>query len=241
MNITASTTLAEAVTSHPAVARELERYGLDYCCGGRRTLDEACRIAELDLDAVLADLASVAVDSPTADWATMPVDALVDHLEMVHHHDLWEELPRLVVLVDRLIGAHGDRHPELHELAQCVDDIRRDMEPHLRKEEMALFPMIRELAAADRRGDGAPAFHCGSVRNPISVMLTEHDRVGELLADLRRITDGYQPPADGCATYVECFRSLARLETDTHLHVHKENNVLFPAVVELDRRLLSRT
>lgn len=238
MTITSSTTLAAAVTAHPEVARELEHRGLDYCCGGQRTLAEACQVAGLDLEEVLADLSAVSIGSTTADWATMAPDALVDHLELVHHRYLWAELPRLVGLVDRLIGAHGDRHPELHRLARCLDDIRREMEPHLRREEMVLFPMIRELAAADHRGDGAPAFHCGSVRNPISVMLTEHDQVGELLAELRAITDGYRPPADGCATYTECFRSLARLETDTHLHVHKENNLLFPAVLALEQRLI---
>ena len=98
------------------------------------------------------------------------------------------------------------------------------------KEERVLFPMIRELATST----GAPAFHCGSLRNPISVMLREHEAVGDLLATLRRLTDGYTPPADGCASYMACFAAMEELEADTHLHIHKENNLLFPLVVELE-------
>ena len=125
---------------------------------------------------------------------------------------------------------HGARHPELADITSTYEDLRADLEPHLLKEERVLFPMIRELAVST----GAPSFHCGSLRNPISVMLSEHDAVGDLLATLRRLTDGYTPPADGCATYAACFSAMAEIEADTHLHVHKENNLLFPAVIALE-------
>ncbi|HEX4983051.1 MAG TPA: hemerythrin domain-containing protein, partial [Ilumatobacteraceae bacterium] len=118
-------------------------------------------------------------------------------------------------------------------VAACYEEARSDLEPHMSKEEQVLFPMIRELATAS----SAPSFHCGTLRNPISVMMREHDAVGELLAQLRQLTNGYVPPADGCASYVACYAALAELEADTHLHIHKENNLLFPLVLRMESQL----
>jgi regulator of cell morphogenesis and NO signaling len=158
---------------------------------------------------------------------------LVDHLEATHHRYLHGELPRLAALARKVEGVHGDRHPELRRVASTFTELHADLEPHLMKEERVLFPMIRELAGATT----APSFHCGSVDNPIRMMLLEHDRAGELLLELRDLTNGYQPPADGCASYQALYRGLEELEADTHLHVHKENNVLFPAVLALEAAL----
>jgi regulator of cell morphogenesis and NO signaling len=130
---------------------------------------------------------------------------------------------------------HGRNHPELHEVAAAFEELRSDLEPHMLKEERVLFPMIWELASANEQ---RPAFHCGSLRNPISVMLIEHDRAGELLVRLRELTQGYAPPADGCASYEACYRALSELEADTHLHIHKENNLLFPMVVQMEASIV---
>lgn len=232
VTIEGSTTLAAAVDAYPRLAREFEQRGMDYCCGGSRSLAEACASIGVDPRTVVAELAAAVAmteDEP-AEWATMTADSLVDHLEATHHRYLWDELPRVAAMVDKIVSVHGDRHPELAEIARCYSKVQADLEPHLVKEERVLFPMIRELAASTN----APAFHCGSLRNPISVMLSEHDAVGDLLAALRRLTAGYTPPADGCATYTACFSAMAEIEADTHLHIHKENNVLFPLVVRLE-------
>ena len=181
---------------------------------------------------MIAEL-STDTDPPSPDWATMAADELVDHIEATHHRFLWHELPRLHTLVDKVRSVHGARHPELDDIARGYEDLRADLEPHLVKEERVLFPMIRELATAHAK----PTFHCGSLRNPISVMEREHDTAGVLLARLRELTDGYTPPADGCTTYEMLYGGLAELEADTHLHVHKENNVLFPMVERIERRL----
>jgi len=224
--------LAELVTSAPGAARVLERFGLDYCCGGQQRLGDACASRGVDSAAVLEALAALAPE-PEPDWASMPPDRLVDHLEATHHAFLKSELPRLGALAEKVAGVHGRRHPELEETRATFEALRADLEPHLLKEERVLFPMIRELAAPA----ALPVFHCGTLRNPISVMRVEHDRVGDLLARLRALTGGYQTPADGCASYRALFEGLAELEADTHLHVHKENNLLFPAVLALESRL----
>ena len=225
-------TLADIVTSHPSLARELERRKLDYCCGGAVTLGQACREAGLDPVLVAAELASSIGDEGPATWAHLTVDDLVAHLVDTHHRYLWDELPRLQALLDTVVEVHGDRHPELHEIARCFGAIRADIEPHLVREERVLFPAIQLLVSSP----GAPSFGFGSIANPISAMLRDHDELGALLLDLRTSTNDYTAPDDGCASYRALFDGLAQLEADTHLHVHKENNVLFPRVVALEDR-----
>lgn len=231
--IDADRTLGDLVTEHPGLTRHLERRGLDYCCGGRRRLADACADAGLDVDAVVRELAEVDGGGPEP-WSELGPVELTDHLVAVHHRYLHDELPRLSALADKVVGVHGRRHPELAEVASTYADLRAELEPHLDKEERVLFPMVRQLAEAAQAGADAPCLHCGSVRNPISVMLVEHEHAGALLERLRRLTDGYQPPDDACASYEALYRGLAELEADTHLHVHKESNVLFPAVVALE-------
>ncbi len=232
-----SMTLAEVVDAHPQLAREFERRGLDYCCGGGQTLAQGCAGRGLDPAITAAELAAAAsAHSEVAEWTTMSATELVDHLVATHHRYLWEELPRVSALADKIVSEHGARRPELTEIAACYGRVRADLEPHLLKEERVLFPMIRELDASSV----APALHCGTLRNPISVMLSEHDAVGDLLAQMRLLTGGYQPPADGCATYAACFAAMAEIEADTHLHIHKENNVLFPKVARLEVERSSR-
>ena len=226
-------TLGALVNADPDLAREFERRGMDYCCGGGQSLADACEERGLDPAVTVSELTAASVIGEAAEWSSMGATALVDHLEATHHRYLWDELPRLSALVAKVVSVHGERHPELHAIAACFAETRADLEPHLSKEEQVLFPMIRELATAS----SAPSFHCGTLQNPISVMLREHDAVGELLAHLRQLTNGYLPPADGCASYVTCFAALAELEADTHLHIHKENNLLFPLVVRMESEL----
>lgn len=234
-SLTSADSLAEIIRAVPGSERTLESLGLDYCCGGGRSLADACRSAGLDPTAVLEQV-SQRVPDPEPAWASMSPDALVDHLEATHHAYLHAEMPRLSALADKVAGVHGDRHPELLEIRHVYETIRADLEPHLAKEEQVLFPMIRELAAATTT---PPRFHFGSLENPISVMLREHDVVGELLATLRELSAGYDVPGDACASYEALYVGLAELETDTHQHVHKENNVLFPAVVAMEADLVA--
>ncbi len=192
-------------------------------------MGDACSRRGVAPSVVLDRLAGLKPSAPI-DWAGMGPVELADHIEATHHAFLHAELPRLDALAAKVAGAHGARHPELVDVRAIYQTLRADLEPHLLKEERVLFPMIRELAAG-----AAPAFSCGSIRNPISRMMAEHDTAGDLLATLRSVTGGYVPPADGCASYRTLYAGLAELEADTHLHIHKENNVLFPTVVALEQ------
>lgn len=224
-----SRTLGDLVAEVPARAAVLDRLGLDYCCHGQRSLGEACAAAGID-PAVVAGEIDV-VHHPAAGGesrAGADPAAMVDDIVDTHHRYLRQELPELERLAEKVHGVHGDRHPELAEVRRLVTDLRADLEPHLDKEEQVLFPAIRRLI------DGGRDFPFGTVQNPIRVMGVEHEQAGELLAALRSATGGYTPPADGCASYRLLYARLAALEEDTHLHIHKENNVLFPLVVELE-------
>lgn len=222
-------TLGDLINQHPSLARTLEKLGIDYCCGGRMSLGQAAIDKGLDPAAVVTELSLVAVPEDVA-WNNLGARDLVDHVESTHHHFLWDEMPRVSALLNKIVEVHGGRHPELAEIRATYEQLRQELEPHMRKEELMLFPAIRALAG----DDAPPTFPFGSVQNPISVLMSEHDQAGDLLEQLREQTGGYQAPADGCATYQATFAGLAQIESDTHLHVHKENNLLFPMVVALE-------
>jgi regulator of cell morphogenesis and NO signaling len=215
--------LAEIVTAYPTLARELEARQLDYCCGGAQRLADACATAGLDPRVVASEdaPAAAAPRGEETDWAAMDTAALVDHIESTHHQYLHTELPRLSALAAKVRDAHESRHPELVRVQADVERLRADLEPHLRKEELILFPMIRARAASGA-GDGVGA--------PIAVMEREHEITGTILADLQEVTDGFRLPPDACRSYEALYGGLSALVADVHLHVHKENNVLFPMV-----------
>jgi regulator of cell morphogenesis and NO signaling len=219
----AQRTLGDLVTAMPSAARVFERAGLDYCCRGRRTLTDACAAAGLDAAAVEAELAA-AEPTTASDWASLPLAALADHIVATHHAYLHEELPLLDALAEKVDRAHGARHPELARVRALVAELRGDLEPHLAKEERVLFPALHAMVE-QRRAE----FAFGTVANPIRMMTLEHDRAGAILAALGDTTGGYAIPADACASYRSLYERLDALERDTHIHIHKENNVLFPA------------
>ena len=226
-------TLGDLVVQHPGLTATLESLNLDYCCGGQQTLAAACSVAGIDLASTLETLNAEPLAAEPADWASLDMAALADHVESVHHAYLHDALPRLGALADKVAGVHGENHPELLRVQQTYAALRADLEPHLMKEERVLFPMIRELVAAT----AAPSFHCGTLANPISAMAFEHEQAGELLTQLRSLTDGYAPPDDACGSYIALYSGLAELETDTHQHIHKENHVLFPGALRQEQAM----
>lgn len=216
-------TLGDLVAADPSAARVLDRFGLDFCCHGERTLAAACDEAGLDATEVAAQLDGAPTSATEPGWARLDPPALADHIVATHHVYLHEELPLLDALAQKVEGVHGVRHAELADVRRLVAELHADLEPHMAKEERVLFPAIHALA------EGRHDFPFGTVANPIRVMRTEHDQAGELLAELRRVTKGYAVPADGCASYQSLYARLEAVEHDTHVHIHKENHVLFPA------------
>lgn len=219
-------TVGELVAERAGRSRIFEELGIDYCCGGRKPLEQACAELGLDLQQVLQQLEESDREPvpDERDWTQAKMTELADHIEQTHHVYLRNELPRLTELTGKVGRVHGENHPELVEVNSVFLGLRAELESHMQKEEQILFPIIRELESAD----AARGFHCGSVNNPIRVMEHEHDNAGRALSRLRELTGGYQVPGDACGTYRAMLDALEHLEKDLHLHIHKENNILFP-------------
>jgi regulator of cell morphogenesis and NO signaling len=223
-------TVGELVRERPARARVFEALGIDYCCGGKLPLGEAAARRGLDVRQIVEQLAAADAAAPAddVDYAAMTLTALADHIEATHHAYLRRELPRLRQLAAKVAQVHGAKDERLARVATVVQRLSAELSDHMQKEEMILFPMIRQLDAAD----GPVAFHCGSMANPIRVMEFEHDTAGNALGELRSLSDEYSPPEWACNTYRALLDGLATLEADLHQHIHKENNILFPAALE---------
>jgi len=222
--------VCEFVVERPSRARLFEELGLDYCCGGKRSLQEACADKGLDPKAVLDRIAEhdALSTAEQPDLEGLGLAEICDAIESIHHAYLKSELPRLSNLAAKVAEAHGEAAPRWREVRDTFERLRSELESHLMKEERILFPAIRRLAASET----APSFPFGSLANPIAAMEREHDAAGAALADLRRLTDGFQPPSDACPTTLALLESLLALEQDTHLHIHRENNILHPKALE---------
>ncbi len=241
MTIDIQAAIGDLVKQRPSRSRVFERLQIDYCCGGKQPLAETCERRGLDVQAVVrrlqeSDAQPAAGDGQLADAAAMSLTDLVNHIEQTHHEYLKAELPRLDAMTQKVLEVHGDADRRLGDVRGTYAALYEELAGHLMKEEQILFPMIRQLESAA----GVPAFHCGSVANPIRQMEYEHDNAGSALATLRELTDGYRPPQWACNTYRAMLDGLEKLELDLHQHIHKENNVLFPRAIGRESEL-SRT
>lgn len=231
---TSSTTpsIGSFVVERPSRSKVFERLGLDYCCGGHLSLEEACAKTGVDAASVLQALAEFDAASPKDEPAPWSQDlaALADHIEATHHAYLHAELPRMLALVEKVARAHGETDPRLVELFGVFQRFQGEMELHMAKEEQILFPLVRRMT----QGASAASFHCGSVRGPVSVMRHEHDEHAVNLGLLKELTDNFAVPEYACNTYRAMLDALQELEQDLHRHIHKENNILFPGAEALE-------
>jgi regulator of cell morphogenesis and NO signaling len=223
-------TVGELAAEMPVSIRIFEAWRIDYCCGGMTPLTDACATAGKSVDEFIALLEKAAVvpDQPR-NWSEETLTGIGAFICETYHRYTREELQTLAPLAAKVLGVHGQRRPELVAVSGLITDLSNDMLPHMLKEEQVLFPYVEQMEAGE---DPVPFF--GTVKNPVRMMMMEHDRVGELLAALRRVTDGYVPPESACFSYRELYRRLAGFEQRTHEHIHLENNVYFPRAVELE-------
>lgn len=232
MPITPTQEIRDIVRQYPDTVPVFENLGIDYCCGGKATLENACRDHQLALDKVLADLAgALARETESGDgkWEAAPLGELSDHIVERHHKHAKRELPRLSALAAKVHMRHGHVHPELNQLQELVETLASEMSTHMLKEEQVLFPRVKLLEKA------SPGESLGSLRQPIQRMLDEHDDTGELLHSIRTLTHDYKLPEDACMSYKALYDGLSAFEAETHWHVHLENNILFPRALEFEK------
>jgi regulator of cell morphogenesis and NO signaling len=233
MQFTASTTVAELAAAEPATIKVFQRHKIDFCCGGKIPLADACARHALDTDGLLAELraARAAAEDP-ADWRRLPLKDLVAHIQARYHAPLRDELPRLGAMLDKVVQRHGRRLPEtLLPLQATFEELRRELLEHMAKEDAVVFPSVLALeshAAAEGTSTG-----WSWIEQPIEVLEAEHEAAGAALARMRALTGGYAPPEDACPTFRGLYYGLSELERDMHLHVHLENQILFPRAAQL--------
>ncbi|MDD5034724.1 MAG: iron-sulfur cluster repair di-iron protein [Methylococcaceae bacterium] len=233
MKINANTPLKDLALSHSATLRILENHRLDYCCGGGQTLAEACRNAGLDVNAVLIELEQKVQSALETRWDEASLTSLMRFIIDTHHAYTRTQLAHLEALVDKVIKRHGENHPELKEIGIGFSILRDELLPHLLKEENILFPYIEALERHRTQAAPLPDACFGVIDNPIRQMIGEHETVGELLKHLRKLSQDYMLPADGCPSYRAAYQDLEALETDLMRHIHLENNLLFPQARKL--------
>ena len=226
------TAIGDAVARDLRTATVFTRYGIDFCCGGRRTIEDACVGAHLDPDRVVADLRAVTDVSPSpGDVSAWPAGRLIDRIVSRHHAYVRAQVPVISSYLAKLLTKHGERHPELGSVRAIFRDVADELTRHLKREEEVVFPAIARLAGDRPELMTEP----GSARlaEPLAVLEDEHEWTGRQLALMRTLANDYQVPADGCATYRACYVALEDFENDLHQHVHLENSVLFPLVRRL--------
>lgn len=229
-------TVREIALENPESIRVFEAFGIDYCCGGRKPLAEACATKNIAVDEVIEALKQAA-DSPESlpeDWTGKPLGQLAAHIVNVHHAYVRRELPRLAELAAKVVRRHGDIRAELPAIEGKLAQLSEELLQHCAKEEVVLFPYITKLERAINESGPKPKGCFGSITNPIAMMTEEHDAAGALLAEMRQLSGGFTPPPGSCPTYHAFYTGLHEFEQDLHQHIHLENNILFPRAIALE-------
>lgn len=236
MTLAATKTVGEIAAEMPSATREFEKLGIDYCCGGSRTLGEACAQANISVDEALSRLAK-SMTAPSVsnhDWQEQLLADLIAHITSVHHRFVRDESPRIEALAHKVAGVHGKNHPELLEVQEIFSALAEELRVHLMKEENILFPYILRMEESVLAGEPAPPAMFGTVMNPVRMMMREHDGAGDALRSLRSITNNYAIPSDACISYRTLYQALQDYEADLHQHIHLENNILFPRAIAME-------
>ena len=236
MSFTSETKVKDIALSNPATKQILEDAGLDYCCGGGKSLHEACLHADVPAEEILNRLRENSRDiSPgDANWTSAPLSDLTRHIRERHHRYAREAIVRVQTLLEKVGAKHGENHPEITDIQRLFTEVGREMIMHMRKEEQILFPYIDALEKATSAHSSVEPPFFQTVRNPIHAMMKEHDAAGELVKQIRNASSEYTTPADACTSYKALYQDLREFEADLHQHVHLENNILFPRAVEME-------
>ena len=240
MKFSSETKIRDIALANPAATQVLEDAGLDYCCGGGKSLHEACLQAGASAEEILDQLRGNSKNTGPGDvnWMAAPLSELTRHIRERHHQYVREAIPRMRALLEKVTTKHGKNHPEVEDIRNLFVEVGKEMIMHMQKEEQILFPYIDALnRAANAHGSVEPPFF-QTVKNPIYAMMKEHDAAGELVKKIRVLSSEYTPPADACASFKALYEGLKEFEADLHQHVHLENNILFPRAVKTEAEVV---
>jgi regulator of cell morphogenesis and NO signaling len=238
MQFNETRTVREIALEIPGATRIFEKMGIDYCCGGAKPIAEACRTAGVTVAEVARSIELYETSSQesagSGNWQTESLASLITHIESKHHRFTREEFDSIEPLLAKVCSVYGERRPELFQIQELFGELKIELLLHMKKEENILFPYIIEMEAAASAGSPAPMAMFGTVRNPVRMMLTEHDGAGEVLRRIRQLSDDFNPPVEACVSYQTLYGRFEELEQDLHRHIHLENNILFPRTIEME-------
>jgi regulator of cell morphogenesis and NO signaling len=237
---TNTATIGEMVANDFRTAAVFNKYGIDFCCKGNRTIDEACEGKKADKDSLVRELDNLlgGNEKSGAFYKDWPLDKLCDHIVSKHHSYVAERMPMINQFLDKLCKVHGPNHPELFEINDLFKEGTGLLAMHMKKEELVLFPYIRKMIEANRGDSKLEQPHFGKINNPIAMMHQEHEVEGERFSKISQLSNNYTPPEDACNTYKVTYSFLKEFEDDLHLHIHLENNILFPKAIDMERVLV---
>lgn len=232
--------IGELVAKDYRTASIFKKYSIDFCCQGNRTIEEACEKKNIDTKKVLEDLVAMmeSKSESTTDYQSWPLDLLADYIEKKHHRYVQEKTLEIQPYLDKICKVHGERHPELLKIKEEFNASAGELAAHMKKEELILFPFIRKMTQAKMENIKVDAAHFGTVINPIQMMMDEHTVEGNRFRKIEELSNNYTPPQDACNTYRVSFSLLKEFEQDLHLHIHLENNILFPKAIEIEKELI---
>lgn len=231
--------IGELVAENYRTATVFKKYKIDFCCQGGRTISEACERKGVDITMLVTELqeAMQKPDASVTDFQSWPLDLLADYIEKKHHRCVEQRTQEIKPFLDKLCRVHGERHPELFKINELFTISAGELAQHMKKEELILFPYIRKMVNSGKPNPGMEQPHFGSVKNPIQMIMHEHDTEGERFRQIAELSNDYNPPEDACNTYSVTFALLKEFEDDLHLHIHLENNILFPQTIAREKQL----
>ena len=230
-------TIGDYVAKDFRTAAVFSKYGIDFCCNGNRSIEEACEKKAVNPDDLLQEIGIVLATKNDSgiDFNAWPIDLLADYIEKTHHRYVSEKTPPLLQFLAKLCSVHSANHPELIEINELFKGCAAELAQHMKKEELILFPFIKKMVHATISDELIDQPHFGTVENPIAMMMNEHDAEGVRFRKIAELSNNYTPPTDGCNTYKVTFAMLQEFEVDLHKHIHLENNILFPKATKLEK------
>jgi regulator of cell morphogenesis and NO signaling len=241
MEFTKEKSVGSYVAENYRAASVFQKYGIDFCCRGGISINEVAINKNLDPDALLGELKEVMTktDDNSTDFRKWDLDKLADYIVETHHKYVSSTSPILQQYLDKICEVHGERHPELFSIRSLFNTAVNNLQSHMQKEEVMLFPYIRKIAAAKNAENQQFEQGHWTVQNPVRVMMMEHDAEGERFREISRLSHSYTTPEDACRTYQVAFAQLKEFESDLHRHIHLENNILFPGAIQLEEELVN--